>query len=261
MTQKLLLPIALVSVAIFFASYGGATTSREKPRPIRKDETKLLKDKIFTQFGILAEDKTDAHSPLVLRSFIFLLTHSHSTLRGLKTVRHLYAYYGHDSQVDIAAFHKEAHAISIGGISSYGDSDGEEVSISIIGALAHEMGHAFLLEKVSPRELWHLAKNSGDWDSLPKFSTSFDFMSEHFFSKHRGSWNRQPASDYSSTNLHEWFAEGFAAVILQELGKRKILGRGWREKLILESRKDYHYRIDYNQIPMGFSEWLKVKFK
>lgn len=267
-TQNIFLTLPLLGLFLISPSDAFSVEPLPKPKTVAPQkaslsknshemELELLRESLRRDFGILAEDKTDTHSAVVLRSLLFLLRQGWPSWGSLKSFRFLYAYHGHDTRVSIAAFHPEASAISIGGFSSYGDSL-EGISIPLIAALAHELGHAFLLEKISPQELVVIARKSGDWENLPEIPFK-NFFDKIFLTKHQGKWKTKPASTYSSTNLHEWFAEAFTADVLQDFGHRGLLGKDWRKQLDFLPKVEGDFPTNYNRSPKGFSNWLQKK--
>src|SRR4029077_5876655 len=110
---------------------------------------------LFREFKILAIDHPDLHSPEVLKELLFLLRHGFppGTMKDLKDIRYLFAFSGHDPQENSAAYHRVAHAISVGGIKSFNHPLPLAGRIHLLGTLAHEIGHAFVFENMSPGEL------------------------------------------------------------------------------------------------------------
>ncbi|MGZ3694966.1 MAG: hypothetical protein ACXWQO_12440 [Bdellovibrionota bacterium] len=229
-------------------------------------------EQLSRKYGIKAVDQTDEHSPAVLQNFLFLLDQAFSPafVRSLKNLQYIYAYAGHDQTYDIAAFHPGAMAISIGGKSTY-EKIGAVPDIFIITSLAHEMGHAFLLEKLSPSELRELSEKFGGWAPVFKGNSPADFYAKEFFTFHPsfgaggelafGEKKNCICSRLAKKNIHEWFAEAFAGTILNELGKKGALGKGWREKLATSPKSKGEYWTNYNLVSGGFSGWLEQKLK
>lgn len=219
---------------------------------------KKLQKKIMEKFGILAIDHSDQHSPAVLGNLLFLLENGPDILTKLKNFRYLYAFSGHDREVNIAAYHQVAKAISIGGVRTF---PGAHVpDSSILSALAHEIGHALLMEKISAAELASAANKFGGWKTEP----AGDLYGAQFFRPHpqhgnlRHSDGRRPASvsepaanlvsSYSTSNIHEWFAENFTAAVMVSLGEKGLLGAGWRKALVTVPKSRRHHWADYNNI-------------
>lgn len=242
-----------------------------------------LKQQLFVQYGITAQDQTDEHSPVVLKNLLFLLKHAFPPgfVRGLGNFRFLYAYAGHDRLIDTGAFHADARAISIGGNSAYpaGAKDAG-VDIQIIATLAHEIGHAFLLDKMSPGELRSVGEKFGGWapalSTAPSAPTELSFLSKAFFTLHpkysalllppsasaAEEWKKiNVCSRLAGKNIHEWFADAFAAVALQRLGAEGRLGKDWRSRIVTMPKNRREYWSDYNLVAPEFSDWLQQKMK
>jgi len=231
---------------------------------------KKLQAQIMEKFGILAIDHSDRHSPEVLGNLLFLLEHGPKFASHLKNFRYLYAFSGHDREIDIAAYHLVAKAISIGGIRAF-PSAGKVPNPRILSALAHEIGHALLMEKVAAGDLAGLAKKFAHWDVEAKE----DLYSEAFFRPHplhlllRNKGGREPASaggpdlsnlvsSYSTSNMHEWFAEAFTADVMVSLGERGLLGTNWRKELVTKPKSRRHHWADYNNISAGLRAWFEM---
>jgi hypothetical protein len=242
---------------------------------IRRPEVALLQEQLFHEFGLLAIDHTDEHSPVVLESILFLFRHAFpgSSVRNLGNLKYIYAFAGHDAHVDIAAYHFQAKAISVGGVSAYGRENAKGLRIDILESVAHEVGHAFLLDRMTPSELRGVSERFGGWASV--FGTSFplSFYAPVFFIPHPalGPAATPPArlmakgrkfslvSSYALHGVHEWFAEAFAAAILEGLGKAHLLGTDWKSRLVGFPRDRKDYWFNYNNVQAGFSSWLERK--
>ncbi len=243
-----------------------------------------LRSQLLKEYGIKAVDKTDRHSPAVLANLLLLLQSAFGKdeIENFRQFRYLYAYEGHDSHYDIAAYHPETKAISIGGKDTYSDQDPDH-QIVILAALAHEMGHAFLMERVSAEELERISRRYGGWGPVFKGSKIDDLYSPRFFSAHplskifneesssrpidrkyveQDRWKKNSlASRYAEKNVHEWFADVFAAYALNELGKKNLLGKDWREKLISLPLSQQDYWTNYNNISNPLKHWIAQKLK
>ncbi len=226
--------------------------------------------RLYKEYGIIAVNHTDQHSSVVLNEFLKLLEtafpkHLASNLKGL---RYIYAFLGHNSMNNIAAYHKEASAISIGGQGTYAERDLSKAErVDLVAALAHEVGHAYLLEKLSALELAHLAERFGGWRNLT-LSSPTDHYSQIFFLAlpfqylNRNLENqeikaRNIVSQYAMTNIHEWFAESFSATILTNLGLNSYFGKGeWRKFLRKTPKTRTEYWSDFNNVSEDFRHWL-----
>lgn len=228
---------------------------------------KELQKEIMEKFGILAIDHSDEHSPAVLANLLFLLENGPGLASRLKNFRFLYAFSGHDREIDIAAYHQVAKAISIGGKRSFPDT----VRIpdpSILSALIHEIGHALLMEKVTATDLARLAREFGGW----KTEAAEDLYGKQFFQAHplhtqlrqqkgrrlasAGAAPQNLVSSYATSNVHEWFAETFTASVMVALGEKGLLGHGWPGLLVTKPKSRRHYWADYNNISPGLRAWF-----
>jgi hypothetical protein len=259
------IPLRFLVISCFVvsrASFSGAANAAESLEQLRSE--------VRTEFGIVALDKTDKQSPAVLRNLLFLLRHAFPPgfARGLGNLHYLYAYAGHDGVYDLGAFHPEAKAISVGGALTYA---GGGIDPRLLATLAHELGHAFLLAKLTPRELRGIAEVYGGWDAR---AVSGGFYARDLFTprKYWENAEREPVGDLArawreksacsrlaNRNIHEWFAEAFAARALQRLGERGFLGAGWRALLVAPPRHPREFWWDYNLLGAGFSSWLDAR--
>jgi hypothetical protein len=232
-----------------------------------------LQNQLFNEFGIIAIDHTDKHSPVVLKNMVFLLRHGfpHTRLGAMNSLKYLYAFAGHDSEIDLAAYHRDAKAISIGGISVYGDTvtSSEALEIKILGSLAHEIGHAFIFGRMSAPELRQVSERFGGWSSVFGVLAPTDFFAPAFFIRHplfKKRIEREVSekygliSNYSAVGVHEWFSDAFAAFALNRLGSTDRLGKNWRERLIEVPVRRKAYGFNYNRLVDRFSAWLEKKF-
>jgi hypothetical protein len=194
-------------------------------------KARVWQRKLRRDYGILAVDHTATHSPFVLEEFYELLQKSFSTkfVRSLSGVKILYAFNGHDDHFDIAAYHQRMRAISIGGDAVYLEELGETQKEALLATLAHEMGHAFLLEKIRPADLRTLCEKNG-WKDVFRSDGTDSFYAEAFFRRHPG-WptlgearQHNFFSAYSYSNAHEWFADAFAEVIMASVLKKNFDG-------------------------------------
>ncbi|HTL13192.1 MAG TPA: hypothetical protein VL588_11930 [Bdellovibrionota bacterium] len=204
------------------------------PRP----EVAALQARLYSTYGILAVNHTDDHSPELLADLLELLdgVFSAALIRSLTEFKILYAFAGHDSQSDIAAFHVEAHAISVGGMQAYPVEAPPRRGarhVAILSALAHEMGHAFVFSRLTPADLSDLGARYGGWGPVALGPTD-TFLSPVFLTR-RPAGGAPPPSTYALSNLHEWFAEAFAAAALRALGVERGPER----------------------VPAGFSRWFR----
>ncbi len=236
-------------------------------------QQKLLRD-----YGVEALDQTDRHAPAVLESFYFLLKNAFTPefVRGLRGLRYLYAYAGHDRLYDLAAYHPDAKAISIGGQSAYGDLRGVP-DVKVLMTLAHEMGHVYLLERVTLPELRDVGERFGGWGSVLSGAPLQSYYAKALFSRHPASTRTDAEGDASEgdderrrhslcsglalRNVHEWFADAFAAAMLRRLGQSGVLGPRWHEQVISRPKSRRMYWHNYHLVSEGFSAWLDTKLK
>lgn len=275
-----------------------AITKKNLPAHLRlKGEAGSAQEALFHRHHILAIDHTDQHSAAVLKEFVQLLDQGFpaGALQKVTSLRYFYAFAGHDARHDIAAFHREAYALSIGGISTYEHNDLDQATrIRVLVALAHEVGHAFVFDRLTPSELRAAGSQFGGWNEStsakpeeqgnPHLTTvNDDFYAPKFFTAHvlalparhvgRGlselfgfvsapRWReRSIVSQYATRNLHEWFAESFAAHILNRYGESGFLGRNWQRSLVLIPEHHSDYWANYNNIAPAFRQWLEQRLK
>jgi len=200
--------------------------------------------KLRREYGILAIDHTATHSPFVLKAFYQLLQKSFSTkfVRSLDDVKYLYAFQKHDDRYDLAAYHARMRAISIGGDQVYMRELDPAQRESLLSTLAHELGHAFLFEKIQPSDLRALCEKNG-WQDVFRGDGTDSFYADAFFRRHPG-WPSEASarehnffSAYSYSNAHEWFADAFAEVVMSDLERKTFVGS------------------------VSFAEWLKPHFR
>ncbi len=242
---------------------------------ISRSDTAALQTDLFKEFGIIAINGTDEQSPEVLSDLLFLLrnTFNPAAIRSLHTLRFIYANKGYDNHTNMAAYYLEERAISIGGRKTYDGQKTGKPNVQLIATLAHEIGHAFLFERISSTELKKISDMYGGWGSVFKSQNPESLMASSFFKPHplyresrfedlinKPQWKASNlTSGYATTNIHEWFADAFAAVVLQKLGEKDLLGARWKEKLIVHPKKAKDYWVNYNNCSKEFSHWLEAK--
>lgn len=245
-----------------------------------------VQGELYKRYGIIAINHTDIHSPLVLEALLLVMEKGipPATLKSIHSLRYVYAFKGHDPQVNIAAYHRQAKAISIGGMNSYGDDElSSPLKIKVIAAFAHEVGHAFLFDRMSGGELKEIGTRFGRWKIPSSDEKETDLHSNTFFRGHpllrlarmgrldsqaKSSFIRKDlwrslnlTSQYAATNLHEWFAESFAASVLQKLGENGHLGEGWRDKLERLPEHSNGYWVNYNNLSEDFRRWIDARIE
>lgn len=243
------------------ASVKNLAAAGEIPTHLKMEGNRgFLQKALYEKFGVLAIDHTDKHSVLVLKEFIFLLKN------GFKErpagVKYLYAFSGHDPRWNIAAYHKQAQALSIGGMGAYKNSPTE--STPLLTALAHELGHAYLMNFLSPLQLRQLAEEFGDWQSVFDKKPVTSLYDRAFFKPHpriKKALEKSSGvvSQYSLKNIHEWFADNFAALVLNRLGQGMLLGWNWKERLKRRPSGSREYWADYNNLSPKFLAWFNSR--
>src|SRR5437016_777549 len=68
-------------------------------------------------------------------------------------------------------------------------------------------------------------------------------------------------SQYSMTNIHEWFADAFAATALNDMGRSQLLGPRWQNLIIKNPRHVTRYWSNYNNVSSLFMNWLRSEIK
>lgn len=237
-----------------------------------------LQGLLYRKHGVVAVDHTDQHSPSVLTALLKLFERGFPPHleRQIRSVRTIYAFRGHDQRFEIAAYHKDARAISIGGLSSWGVALSRDEEISVLAALAHELGHAYLLENVEIEEFRRIGTTYGGWREQPLPKP--DWLHPAFLVAHplramararkrspddleslvsRPAWTSSSiVSQYSTTNMHEWFADSFAAALLQRMGENGSLGKDWTQALVRLPKKPGDYWVNYNNLSPEMKRWF-----
>lgn len=202
---------------------------------------KIWQEKIFQDFGILALNHSDLHHPQLLKIIYSLLKlNTFKNLKGNKPYKYIYAMKARNPLGQIAAFHPTADAISIPGESSFGKQLDENENCKISSALLHETGHAFLFKSVSADALADLVNQHGNWD-LEKHP-GMDIWDKKFQLRHEDE-SSQFVSEYAKTNVHEWFAENFAAYLWEINNFDKTICKAFQN----------------NKIPSVLSNWFALK--
>ena len=127
--------------------------------------------------------------------------------------------------------------------------------------LAHEFGHAVLFEKLRAHDLADISIKYSEWSSLKKSEYNDSFFSPAFFEPLQLKKGKNIVSQYATINRHEWFAECFAANILNNLGQLGVLDKNWKNSLIKNTITAFEYTYDYTQITYDFSKWFKQLMK
>lgn len=206
-----------------------------------------LQAKLFREHGIVAVDHTDEHSRFVLAELLAILEHGLPPRFLEQThLKYLYAFRGHDAEINIAGYHHQAAALSIGGHSAYATApSGEQARLTLLFTLAHELGHAYLLSQMAVADIQKLAITHGGWGPLLEDKLPLDLLDPVFFLPHPllGRQNatlgeaeipRRRAnlpSRYAMSNVHEWFADCFAAYVLTQLEVHGYIAPEWRKTL------------------------------
>ncbi len=229
-------------------------------------ERGIVQGRIYRDFGILAIDHSDRHSLAVLQLLEKVLRDGFTAAlrERIKSVKYVYAFYGHDAFADIAAYHRGAKAISIGGVRSYPDEEiAEALQIHIMASIAHEFGHAFLFDEIGPTELGRIAARFGLWHSVIGEKDLQSLIDdERVFRPHplrvlmklqetnHGIWKiANLVSEYAATNLHEWFADAFAAATMGRMAMRSLVK--------LPRQDTSKFWVNYENLTPEFREWFE----
>lgn len=229
----------------------------------KNPEAFLLQERLFNEFQILAINHTDEHSPIVLRELLFLLQKGFSKefISDLN-IKYIYAFAGHDPARNIAAFHSQAQALSIGGMSSYHEDDMKlQAKIDLLAALSHEIGHAVLLKKLSANALANISARFSDWKEIKNSELGDLFFSPVLFETFNLKQGQNIVSQYAMVNRHEWFAESLAASVLNDLGQSGSLDKNWRNALTKAASETSEYWFDYTKISDDFRQWFRFLMK
>ncbi len=238
------------------------------PESLRvRPELVQLQNRLFKRHGIIALDHTDQHASGILRSLLLLLDHAFvpGFSQQLPSFKFLYAFSGHDDQIDRGAFHQKAHAISVGGRLSYPEINLPGLrKIRILSTLAHEIGHAFLFDVLTPRELREITRRFLDWQ-LPEGATQEDFFSEIFLQPFPEMLARHPraslVSEYATTNVHEWFAEAFSAAALNRLARQGWLAGDWQRQLARDAQARAEGWVSERTLDPQIQKWMDAKVR
>jgi hypothetical protein len=257
------------------------------PFHLKMDGTRgLIQAKLHKEFGIIAIDHTDKHAESTLEVLLLLLREglTQKVRARLSSVKYVYAFLLHDPHVNIAAYHRQMNAISIGGEKSYGTGPLDQTrKVAVLSSFAHEFGHAFIFDTMSPPELHSVGAQYGKWEAPPETETASSLFDRSFFRNHpfrkkarlktkeevakkefvsREVWRESSlVSEYATKNLHEWFADSFAAGIIHRLGEAGHLGETWRDHLVRFPRHPNGYWVNYNNLSPGFRTWLDTRLE
>ncbi len=181
-----------------------------------KDSTEnFLQNKIWEECGVLALNYTDSHSVDNLQDFLKVCRHSMKTLKGKNRGLLLYAFSSHTyTNPASASFYPELNAMSIRG-TSYEKEYGAGKD-SVARTIAHELGHFFIFNFMTPAELKFAACEFGLWTNKNQTSTSF--FDSFFLQTPKSTDKGYAPSDYARTNVHEWFSEVFAEFLIKRIG-------------------------------------------
>lgn len=230
----------------------------------KRPEAHFLQERLFKEFRLLAIDHTDEHSATVLKELLFLMRKGFPKkfLSQMRTIKYFYAFAGHHHTGPMASYHWQARALSAGGIAAYPEPILKpQAQIDLLSALAHEIGHAILFEKILPHELAAVSTRYSEWEAVKSDQLKEAHYSPVFFEAFPAKHGRNIVSQYALKNRHEWFAESMAAMIMSALGKSGELSDNWQEKLIKNSESSPQYWADYTKISDDFRDWFKVLMK
>lgn len=248
-----------------------------------------LQGRLYKEHHILAVNHTDQHSVEVLRAMILLLEKGmpKKLWKSIDSAQVIYAFKGHDPKINIAAYHRNAKALSIGGVSSYASNaiDNHQ-RIRILSSLAHEIGHAFIFDRMTPSELKDLGVTHGGWKPAFEDASAQSFMDRAFFRAHplksltrvdratgikdqkitaqkfieKEDWQGVSlTSEYAASNLHEWFAESFSATLMNRLGEEGHLGQDWKKNITRLPEVSGGYWVNYNNLSNQIRNWIEQK--
>lgn len=230
----------------------------------KRPEEFRLQQQLYREFKIIAVDHTDEHTTSVLRELLFLLQKAYSKrfVSGLKNVRFVYAFAGHDHGGRMAAYHWQAQALSFGGKSVYPNAElSSQARLELLSAFAHEIGHAVLFEKMQAGQLADVSSHFSDWRKIKKNQLKADFFSPVFFEAFPNKQGRNFVSQYAMVNRHEWFAESMTASVLNKLGTAGLLRADWKSALLKPGFNSLQYWADYTKISDDFLDWFRVLMK
>lgn len=198
--------------------------------------------KLWSEEGVLAVNHTNKHIPDTLAT-LYSILQLRSLRNWKKEVRGfnvLYAFNNRNLKTVSAAYHPSASAISIPGEFSFKNKRFlKRQKCQFVSSILHEMGHALLLGAVTANELGEKARQLSEWE-LPN-SVNDNIFNPVFFSpimKPRKNF----VSNYSKTNVHEWFAESFAAYIWERESLDALYCRAFEGK----------------RVSKDFNKWLTV---
>lgn len=184
-------------------------------------EAAQLQQQIYKRYGILTANLSSTLSVRTLRTLIkvfeaFHIRPEHPLATRLK---HIFAS-GEISRRGAHGYYIEPIAtIMLPGedheISQWND-------IQLIELIAHEIGHAAVFTFFSPHEFVRFGRKYGGWQALNHEDSfySLDLRTKMF----RGpKMDNAMPSQYAKLNLHEWFAEVFAAFVKSRMFKQEFL--------------------------------------
>lgn len=172
---------------------------------IKNARLNALQKEIYATCHVLAVNHTDAHSVPLLETFLEVCKPTLASFKNKPYNFVLYAFASHSTKGDVvASFYAESNFMSIGGtLSSKNDLDKLRMT------LAHEIGHYFTFNYLTPKELAIAAARFGHWHVDTESSSSF--FDAQFLKPSQQTTGFFP-SIYARTNIHEWFSEVFASI-------------------------------------------------
>lgn len=195
-----------------------------------------LQDKIYSKCHVLALHHTDTHSEANLSLFLDVCTPALATFKNKPYNFVLYAFSSHSIKGDIvASFYAESNFMSIGG-ELFESKNKENLKLTI----AHEIGHYFTFNYLTPKELAVAAARFGKWGIANPSPTSF--FDPQFLKPSQTEAGFFP-SLYARTNIHEWFGEVFANFLYKRsLTKTTTLASHTPEEVDqwISDRLDFH---------------------
>ncbi len=169
----------------------------------RSSRLNQLQDQIYKKCHVLAVNHTDRHSAKMLDLFLTVCKPALGAFRNGAHNFILYAFSSHATKGDIvASFYAESNFMSIGG-KAFTIKNDETTKLTI----AHEIGHYFTFNYLTPTELAIAAARFGHWNV--DSHNSHSFFDSQFLKPAEGGTGFFPTL-YARTNIHEWFSEIYA---------------------------------------------------
>jgi hypothetical protein len=207
-----------------------------------KSRERVLQNKLHKKHGIIAVNHSDNHHKDVLKIFLFI-SGKYPFINMFKTSfpKVLYAMKGRHPKGLVASYHPTASAIAVPGKNSFGKNLNPSEVCNLTAALVHELAHFYLFSSVPPEVLKKFANTYALWD-IPE-NIPLDIWDKAFHVPFNG--KSHFVSDYAATNVHEWFAENFAAYV-------------WKKN---HFNKKFCRKFDESKIPKELFNWFEKVLK